>query len=453
MSIVEEYRKKVATSKKHYERAVRVLPGGVTHDIRSLAPFPIYVERASGSRKWDVDGNEYIDYWMAHGGLLLGHNPPQVTRAVQEQAAKGAHFGACHLLEVEWAELINEMVPSAEMVRFTNSGTEAVMLALKLARAHTGKDKVIKLEGGFHGWSDYVQIGGGLTPPYDIPVSLGIPTAVQETVLLSPPHDADFILDLLRRHRDVACVLVEPGGGVVSRGPTSKAYLERLREMTAQYGVVLIFDEVVSGFRYAPGGCQEYWGVTPDLTVLGKIVAGGMPGAGAVAGRREIMELLARKGDPERDRYRRVEHQGTFNAAPPAAAAGVTTLKIIKEGQVIPRAHQAGERLRQGLNQVFERQGVKCCAYGRASIVPLLYNHHCPLMDRCPKIDCTYDYLELNKFDPRILQNLRYSLILQGIDILPVALLVSSAHSDEDLDRTVAAFDVSMTRLKQEGII
>jgi glutamate-1-semialdehyde 2,1-aminomutase len=453
MSVLEEYKKKVVSSEKLFKRAIKVLPDGVTHEIRYMVPFPPYIERASGSRKWDVDGNEYIDYWMAHGGLLLGHCHPEVVGAVQSQVAKGTHYGACHSLEVEWAELITEMVPSAEMVRFTASGTEAIMLAIKLARAYTGKDKIIKLEGGFHGWSDYVQVGGGLTPPYDIPVSRGIPTEVQSTVLLSPPHDADYILDLLRRHDDVACVLVEPGGGVASRGPTSKDYLQRLREITTKYSVVLIFDEVVTGFRYAPGGCQEYWRVTPDLTALGKIVAGGMPGAGAVTGKKDIMEYLSRKGDPEWDRYRRVEHEGTFNAALPTAAAGVTTLKIIQQGEVIPRAHRLGDMLREALNQVFEKQRVRCCAYGQASIIDLLLNHKCSIMNKCEKITCTYDYREINKFDPRLNLNVRYSMVLQGIDLAPVALFVSSAHSDDEIRITAEAFDRSIAMMKQEGMI
>jgi len=453
MAIIDDYRKKVAGSEALYRRAEKVLPSGIAHDIRIMKPFPLYVDRAQGSRKWDVDGNEYIDYWMAHGGLMLGHNPPEVVEAVAAQIPKGAHFGACHRQEVEWAELIVEMVPSAEMVRFTNSGTEAVMLALKLARAYTGKDKVIKMEGGFHGWSDYVQFGGGLTPPYDIPVSRGIPKAVGETILLSPPHQADFVQDLLRRNYDVAAILVEPGGGVLSRGPSSPEYLAQLRRLADTYGVVLIFDEVVTGFRSAPGGHQEYWKVLPDLTVLGKIVGGGMPGCGAVCGSREIISGLAKRGDPEWDRYCRVEHQGTFNAAPPTAAAGLATLRIINQGQVLDQAHRMGERLRLGLNQAFMNHGVNCCAYGRASLISLLFDHHCPLVKTCDKVACTYDYRELNKFNPAILSHLRYSMILQGLDILPISLIVSSAHTEADIDRTIEAFDNSVRMMKEDGLL
>jgi len=453
MSIIDEYRKKVGASESLYKRAVNILPGGVAHDIRILPPFPLYVERAAGSRKWDVEGNEYIDYWMAHGGLMLGHNPPQVIKAVHEELDKGTHFGACHHKEVEWAELIVDMIPSAELVRFTASGTEAVMLALKLARAYTGRDKIIKMEGGFHGWSDYVQFGGGLTPPYDVPPSRGIPQAVRETVLLSPPHDPDFVLNLLRRNQDVAAILLEPGGGLISRGQSSKEYLEQLREMADIYGVVLIFDEVITGFRSAPGGHQEYWDVTPDLTVLGKIVGGGMPGSGAVCGKKEIMSGLAKRGHPEWDRYRRVEHQGTYNAAPPTAAAGVATLKIIKEGQVLPHAHRLGEKLRLGLNQVFMNHGLRCCAYGRASVINLICDHQCDLIDTCDKVACTYDYRLINKVNPAVAANLRYALILQGVDSLAISLLASSAHSEEDIDQTIAAFDYAMDRLKEEDVL
>ena len=449
----KEYRKKLASSEGWFRRATRVLPDGLTHEVYYQTPYPPFVHRACGARKWDVDGNEYVDYWMGHGSLLLGHCHPEVVKAVRDQAERGTHYGACHPLEVEWAELITEMVPSAEMVRFTASGTEAVMLALKLARAYTGKEKVIKLEGGFHGWSDYVQVGGGLTPPYDIPTSRGIPEGVRQSVLLSPPNDAEAVLDLLRRHEDVACILVEPGGGLASRLPSSKEYLNRLREMAIKYGVALVFDEVVTGFRYAPGGCQEYWGVVPDMTVLGKIVAGGMPGAGAVAGRRDIMAFLSRKGDVEWDRYRRVEHHGTFNASPITAAAGVATLRVIKKGEAIPQAHRTADKLRQGINEVFRQHGVACCAYGEASLVLPLLNHRCPLASQCERVACSQDYREINRFDPAVHAALREHMLLQGIDLFPVAMFASSAHSERDIELTVEAWDVAVRAMKKDGLL
>ncbi|MEW6034776.1 MAG: aspartate aminotransferase family protein, partial [Chloroflexota bacterium] len=448
MSLEEEFKKRLPSSEKLFRRALRVLPDGLTHEVYYMRPYPPFMEKAAGARKWDLDSNEYIDYWMGHGSLLLGHCYPDVVQAVREQVGKGTHYGSCYPLEVEWAELVTSMVPSAKMIRFTASGTEAVMLAVKLARAFTGKDKVIKLEGGFHGWSDYAQIGGGLTPPYDVPASSGIPQEVRNTVLLARPGDAEAALELLRRHHDVACVLVEPGGGLVGRLPSSREYLGRLRWMTQKYGVVLIFDEVVTGFRYAPGGCQEYWGVLPDLTCLGKVMAGGMPGAGAVAGNREIMSFLSRKGDIEWDRYRRVEHHGTFNAAPATVAAGVATLRVIKSGAAIPEADRLADRLRHGLNEVFRTHGVRCCMYGRSSLVLPLLNHDCELFPQCERAVCSLDYRLINRFDPEVHASLRERMLLQGIDFFPVAMFLSFAHSDDDVERTVQAWDNTVKAMK-----
>src|SRR5437016_2928061 len=304
MTIQEEYRAKHPRSAALAERARAAIPGGITHDIRHLAPFPTYIDRASGTRKWDVDGHEYVDYWMGHGALFLGHCHPAVVRAVQEQVARGTHVGASHELEVRWAELVNGLVPCAELTRFTMSGTEATHLAMRVARAATGRTKILKFTGHFHGWHDGAV--AAVNPPYEVPMSAGIPGATLDQVVICPPNDIKSVEVALQRG-DVAA------GGQSGTTPTIPGYLQELRSLTTKHGVVLIFDEVITGFRYAPGGAQAYFGVTPDLTTLAKIVAGGLPG-GALCGRRELMSMLTFRGDPDWDRSQRVAHAGTFNA-------------------------------------------------------------------------------------------------------------------------------------------
>ena len=312
MTIHETFRAKHPKSAALAQRARRAIPGGITHDIRHLVPFPVYVDRAAGSRKWDVDGHEYVDYWMGHGALFLGHCHPAVVKAVQEQMARGTHLGASHELEVRWAELVNELVPCGELTRFTMSGTEATHLALRIARAFTGRSRVVKLSGHFHGWHDGVV--AAVNPPYDVPLSAGVPGAMLNHVAVCAPNDVKAV-ETVVEGGDVAAVILEPAGGQAGTTPTIPGYLNDLRAVTRKHGVVLIFDEVITGFRYAPGGAQEYFGVTPDLTTLAKIVAGGLPG-GALTGSRELMSMLTHRGDPAWDRAQRVAHAGTFNANP-----------------------------------------------------------------------------------------------------------------------------------------
>ncbi|HEX8966886.1 MAG TPA: aminotransferase class III-fold pyridoxal phosphate-dependent enzyme [Chloroflexota bacterium] len=326
-TIDDTFRKRFARSAELYQRSRKAIAGGITHDSRNFAPFPIYVERAEGSRKWDVDGNELIDHWMGHGALLLGHNHPRVTAAVAEQIQRGSHYGACHELEVAWAEQITRMIPSAELVRFTMSGTEATMLAMRDARAFTGREKIVRFAGHFHGWHDYAMVG--YQPPFDTPTSTGVPAAVGESMLIAYPNSIDSVRGLLDAHpAEVAAVILEPGGGSNGIIPTDTQFLRDLRALTTERGVVLIFDEVITGFRYSPGGAQQLYGIVPDMTTLAKILAGGLPG-GAVVGRRDILDVQAFKGELHRDRFERVLQQGTFNANPLSAAAGVTALQVV----------------------------------------------------------------------------------------------------------------------------
>ena len=449
-SIVEAYRKAHPTSEKLFERALHIIAGGITHDIRYLRPFPIYVERAQGSRKWDVDGHELIDYWMGHGALFLGHQHSKVMRAVREQAGLGTHYGACHALEIRWAEMVQRLVPSAERVRFTNSGTEATLLAIRLARAFTGKDIILKFEGHFHGWHDYAT--AGVKPPYEIPVSSGIPGDVLRGIILSPPNDIGRVKEILEGNDNIGAVILEPAGGTSGCIPTDPAFLKSLREITASKGVVLIFDEVITGFRYSPGGAQEWYGIIPDLTILAKILAGGLPG-GAVAGKAEIMDLLAFREEVDWNRHLKVGHAGTFNANPLSAAAGVATLNIIANGEAQKSANQTGEFLRKEMNEAIHWIGVDACVYGEASLFHI-FLEPCPLRSGCDRTHCRLDYKGLQNI--RNLDTyhlLRCALILNGVDIPAFHGWISAIHSEEDMEKTAKAFEKTLRMLMEDGML
>jgi len=435
VTIEERYRQLHPKAAALYERARQVIPGGVTHDIRHLRPFPIYVDRASGARKWDVDGHEYIDYWMGHGALLLGHCHPAVVRAIQDQAARGTHLGASHELEVRWAELVRQLVPSAEMVRFTMSGTEATHLAIRLTRAFTGQSKIVKFQGHFHGWHD--GVAAGVHPPFEVPLSAGVPGATLDQVLLCPPNDSKAVETLLQRG-DVAGVIIEPAGGQAGTTPTIPGYLQELRALTKRHGVVLIFDEVITGFRYAPGGAQAYFNVVPDLTTLAKIVAGGLPG-GAVCGRREVMSLIAHRGDPAWDRSERVAHAGTFNANPVSAAAAIATLEICADGALQARASKAGEEIRRGLSDAIKKAGVPGAVYGEASIYHVSFEGKPGLagFDRPRRAD--------------LYHLLRCALINEGVDCSLNHGFVSAVHTDADIARTISAYERAFVAMGADG--
>jgi glutamate-1-semialdehyde 2,1-aminomutase len=435
MSIAETYRAKHPRALGLWDRARQVIPGGVTHDIRHLVPFPIYIDRALGARKWDVDGHEYIDFWMGHGALFLGHCHPAVVAAIQEQAARGTHLGASHELELRWAELVRQLVPSAEMVRFTMSGTEATHLALRIARAYTGRPRIVKLHGHFHGWHDGVAVG--VNPPFEVPLSAGVPGATLDQVLLCPPNDVKAVDALLERG-DIAAVILEPAGGQGGTTPTIPGYLQELRAVTTRHRVVLIFDEVISGFRYAPGGAQQYFNVTPDMTALAKIVAGGMPG-GAVAGRRELMSMIAHRGDPDWDRSERVAHAGTFNANPVCAAAAIATLEICADGALQARANKLGEELRQGLTEAMRRAGAPGAVYGEASIYHISFEGKPGLAGvAAPR-------------QGRLYHLLRCALVNEGVDCSMYHGWVSAVHTERDIEQAVAAYERAFTAMAAEG--
>jgi glutamate-1-semialdehyde 2,1-aminomutase len=435
MTIQEEFRARHPRAAALADRARAAIPGGITHDIRHLVPFPVYIERARGTRKWDVDGHEYVDYWMGHGALFLGHCHPAVVSAVQEQVARGTHLGASHELEVRWAELVNRLVPCAELTRFTMSGTEATHLAMRVARAYTGRSRILKFAGHFHGWHDGAAVG--VNPPYEVPMSAGIPGATLDQVLICPPNDIKAVEVALERG-DIAAVIMEPAGGQSGTTPTIPGYLQELRALTTRHGVVLIFDEVITGFRYAPGGAQAYFGVTPDLTTLAKIVAGGLPG-GALCGKRELMSMLAFRGDPDWDRAQRVAHAGTFNANPLSAAAAIATLELCADASLQARANKYGEELRRALTDALKRAGAPGVCYGEASIYHVSFEGKPGLagFDR-PRKGALYHLL-------------RCALLNNGVDCSMNHGWVSAMHAEDDLERTVKAYGSAFSAMVAEG--
>lgn len=439
-----------STSRSLYERAVKLFPDGVTHDARQMRPFPIYVARAIGSKKWDVDGNEYIDYWMGHGSLLLGHQHPSIVAAVREQMEKGTHYGACHELEVEWAEKIKSLVPCAEWVRFTNSGTEATLMALRLARAYTGRSRIIQPAGHFFGWHDYLIVGSSGPPFGECGIS-GIPRDALKSVTIVPPNNIEAVEEAIEREGDVAGVIYQ------MNNITNRRFLRELRRVTRTHGVVLVFDEVVSGFRYAPGGAQEYYGITPDLTALGKIVSGGLPG-GAVVGRREIMEMIASRDDEDWNRFRKIPHPGTFNANPLSAAAGVAMLTEVAKKEVYPHINRLGESLREGINDLSQDRSVAALAYGTTSLVRIallnrpLTEDESRLYDEGPS---SFEDLEAmsRASAAKAYPVFRMALLNGGVDALITFMMLSTAHDDGDVDKTLEECDSVFKLLREEGLV
>ncbi|HZC41200.1 MAG TPA: aminotransferase class III-fold pyridoxal phosphate-dependent enzyme [Streptosporangiaceae bacterium] len=419
-------------SKSLTQRARRVLPGGVTHDVRRAEPFPVAVARAEGSHKWDLDGHELVCYVMGHGALLLGHSAPPVVAAVRQQATQAFHPGACHELECEWAELIVDLVPSAELVRFTASGTEASLLALRLARAATGRERIVKLAGHFHGWHD--QVCFGTDPPFRGPDTAGVPDVLGQVVTVVPA-DAQALADVLGGG-DVAAVILEPSGAAWGTVPLPAGLLATVRELTRAAGTILVFDEVVSGFRWSPGGVQAVAGVTPDLTALGKILAGGMPG-GAVAGRADLLGHLSRAGDDPL----RVAHPGTHNAHPISAAAGIAALRECRSGEPQRRAARLAAGLRAGLTSVLAEAGVPGRAYGESSTFHLLIGH------AGEPEQASLEALKAAGMSPELSAELHTGMLLEGVHLFHGSGFVSAAHTERDVDRTVAAFAATLARL------
>lgn len=405
-------------SKDLYERAKEFLPAGVSYAIRHFEPYPFYTAKAKGSKLYDVDGNEYVDFWLGHTALILGHSPPAIVKAVKKQLENGTHYGTSHELEIQLAEQIVKMVSSAEMVRFTNSGTEANMYATRLARAYTDRNKIAKFEGGWHGGYDALHIG--VKHPFDIPESAGLTAGTLQDTIVLPFNDLEEVKARLK-DVEVASIAIETvlgaGGGI----PAEKEFLKGLREVCDERGILLIFDEVITGFRLAPGGGQQFYGVTPDITVFGKILGGGFP-IGAFCGRREIMErvdtLLY-----ERPYYS--FHGGTFAANPISMTAGLVTLKLLEDGQLINKLNNIGEKIREQLTETFKTKGVDVQVTGAGS----LFNTHFTKEE-------VKDARAASKADKKKLMSYHLSLIANGVFFLPTHTgALSTAHSEADVEK------------------
>jgi len=421
-------------SLKLFEEARKLIPGGVNSPVRacrSVGRTPLFIERAQGSRIFDVDGNGYIDYVGSWGPMILGHRHPEVIKLIAFELTQGTSFGAPTVLEVRLAEMVKDAVPSIEMVRMVNSGTEATMSAVRLARAFTGRDAVVKFDGCYHGHADalLVEAGSGIAT-LGIPGSPGIPQSFVAQTISLPYNDIDAVTSLMNtRGDDIACIIVEPVAGNMGCVPPVDGFLETLRNETERHGTVLIFDEVMTGFRVAYGGAQALYGITPDLTCLAKIIGGGLP-VGAYGGRRDIMEQVAPVGP--------MYQAGTLSGNPLAMAAGVATLKQLQEPGFYDALDQKSRRLAVGLEGAAAVAGLPVTLTRVGSMLGMFFTDR-PVTD----------FKDAKTSDLKMFAAYYNAMLERGIYLAPSqfeAAFVSAAHTREDIDETVrAAADVLKT--------
>jgi glutamate-1-semialdehyde 2,1-aminomutase len=422
---------KLEKSKKLYEEAVNLLPGGVSSPVRAVKPFPFYTAKAEGSKIYDVDGNCYIDYCLAYGPLILGHANPLVKEALKEQLERGWLYGTPIELEVEYAKLITKLYRSIEMLRFVNTGSEATMSAIRLARGFTGRNKILKIEGSFHGSHDAVLVkaGSGATT-HGIPNSAGVPSDFVKNTLQVPFNDVESLAEVVEKNReDLACVIMEPVMGNASLIVPEEGYLKEVRKITAENDVLLIFDEVITGFRLALGGAQEFYGIEADLTTLGKIAGGGLP-IGIFGGKREIMEHVAPSGN--------VYQAGTFSGNPLSLIAGYTTVKFMIENRVIDVVNGITEELVKGLRDQIEDSNANLEINSIASMF-------CVYFGEKPK-----NYADALKLDKNKYMEFFWKMLENGVFLPPSQFetcFVSYAHSMEDVEKTIEAFGLCLREL------
>ena len=433
-----EYRRTTPGSRALHERAAAAMPGGTTRTTTYFDPYPLYIERGQGCRVWDVDGTERIDMLGNYSAMILGHAHPKVVEAIRRQAERGTGFAAANPLEVELATLLCERVPSVDAVRFCNSGTEATMFAMRLARAFTGRPKVARIEGGYHGTHDHAEVSthpvvaeaGPADAPVARPDSVGTPRwAVEQTVVI-PFNKPDAAEAILRRHSgEVAAVIVEPvigAGGVIAATPE---FLRRLRSITSELGMLLIFDEVIS-LRLAPGGAQEMYGVTPDLTTMGKIIGGGLPVA-AFGGRTDVMEML----DPRREGS--IAQGGTYNGNPLGMAAGLAAMRELTP-DVYEELNRKGERVAELLREVFASHGVQVKVNAVGSLFALHFS------DR-PVVD----YRGVAASDKKRMREFFLTLVNHGVLMAPRGMgSLSTPMGEGDVDQFIDAVDAAVAELE-----
>lgn len=435
-------------SKELWERSLKS-SRGIHHDSRHTVPFQIYTARAKGSHKWDVDGNEYIDYTMGHGSLILGHAHPTLIEVVSQQIVKGTHYGTEHELAIEWAELICQLVPAAEKVEFVLTGTEANIMIAQLARAYTGRNKILKFAKHFFGWSDHLFVG--YVPPYDKPLAGRLPPmtedAVSDATVVIPCND-EVAMEKALAKKDIAAFFLEGGGASGGNIGMPPELVRKARQLTEQCGTLLVIDEVISGFRWSPGGYQATVRVTPDLTSLGKIISGGLGGGAAVCGRAEVMDRLKMKpNDAEWNRYHRIFHTGTWNANPVIAATGVAMLKIAAKGEIQKTAESTAQKLADGMDRQIQDRGIEGCVFNSSSVLHIY-------LGKCQKCDRTL-CLDVNKsMSAEVINALNWHLLLNGVSMLRGTIgWVSAVHTKADLDQTIAAFGATLEGMLADGII
>jgi glutamate-1-semialdehyde 2,1-aminomutase len=414
-------------SEELFEKTKRLIPGGVNSPVRAFQPYPFFTRCAKGSRLTDVDGREYIDYCLAYGPLILGHANSEVVEAVKTQLECGTLYGTPTEQEVELTELVNKIVPCAEMVRLVSTGGEATMSAIRAARGYTGRKKILKFEGCYHGSHDYVLVkaGSGATT-FGMPDSLGIPEETTRNTIVVPYNDAVQFEDLVKANKsDLAAVIVEPILGNIGLVLPEEGFLETLREVTERFGVVLIFDEIITGFRVALGGAQGYYRITPDLTTLGKVMGGGFPLA-AFVGKEEIMKLIAPEG--------KVYQAGTYSGNPVSVAASLVTLRILRDGgdEFYFRLEKKCESMVKPLQKLICESDLKLQINHVASMFQLFFTQ--------TRVN---DYATVKTADNVKFMSYHAKLLGKGVFVPPSQFetcFLSSAHSREDLKKSVGCF-------------
>ncbi len=427
-------------SQQLFQRAQQSLVEGVNSPSRGEAvysPGPIFLERGSGSHIWDADGNQYVDFMMSFGALIHGHAHPKLVSVVSEAMAEGSHFAAATAAEVEAAERFRRMVPSSEVVRFTNTGSEATMLALRLARAYTGRTKFLKFEGHYHGWYDPFLLNahghppeqlGRVENPARIPDSQGIPSATFDDVVLAPWNDIAILERVMQTHgRELAAVITEPIMANIGCIPPREGYLQKLRDLTRNYGALLILDEVVTGFRYAAGACQEYYGIQPDLSTFGKALGAGFP-VGAVAGPRSILDQM-------RWSENMVLHYGTFNGHRLTMKVVAANLDLLARDDTYRNLHAIGDAAIRGLREVFRRRKLKAIVQGFGPMFQIYFTERDAIHDY--RDYCTYvDTARYSRFVHNLLERGIYMTPSNGLHWI-----ISTAHTEADVAALVEAAD------------
>ncbi|MDR0797902.1 MAG: glutamate-1-semialdehyde 2,1-aminomutase [Nitrososphaerota archaeon] len=424
-------------SRTLFERAKNVLPGGVNSPVRAFSPYPFFVERANGSKLYDVDGRSYVDYCNAYGAMIFGHAYPEVMEAVKAQFTKGTLYGVPTVQEVEFAELIQKVSPCVEMVRLVNTGTEATMHAIRVARGYTGRKKIVKFEGCFHGSHDNVLVkaGSGATT-FGTPNSLGIPGDTTKTTIVLPYNEIAAVEEVLKREgNDVAAVIVEPVLANVGLILPKSDYLASLRKLTSQYGVVLIFDEIITGFRLALGGAQEYFNVKPDMVTLGKVLGGGFPVA-AFGGKAEIMRNVSPVGG--------VYQAGTFSGNPVSTVAGYAVLSILEQrkSEIYPQLEKCARELSGALFDLAENYRLPVQVYSIASLYQIFFTDQEVIDYSCAKLS-----------DVKMFNAYFHELLRQGVFVPPSQFetcFTSMSHLAGDIQLTIEAFDRALSVVSKE---